>query len=509
MTRNRTAWIATVTVVLCVAIAATFLGRSTDPGVPTAGRAQPPSATAPIVLRLPSFAINLNPTKMADVESRQVATLLHVGLVAQSQDGTVHPMLASAWRHNANTWEFDMKAGVTFSNGQPVRAADVIRSLCKAMQPSAALSWALASIARQTAADGSVTCSGLAAVGDDKVRITETRPLMSLLDALGSPAGWVLPGAEVAEGQFGVLPGAGPYVVKEIVPDRHILLEPRRTGSAVPPGATPVRFDYLPNDDQAAQQFLGGQLHVLDLTSPTLVKLLQADAAAGTMRAPGTLKQVEWDRYRVAIVNLRALRAKGFSEAQAQAFVKALSAAVDRSGLERLAGGVAKASTAPYPPTPEIGNAVAASSEFPAAQLTILTEPDAFSDAIAALLPRQVHGVTTSYRGTDKGVLLGSLFKGEFEIISMLLEAPVNSPEFWQALFTPGNPYSAVGVPIPGMEKLDPSSPEGAKNVGQLVAEKGNWVMLLKERRLQATAPGVKGILFSPSGQTILALISR
>lgn len=510
MKGSRIAWVLGALVVLGLSLAVYYSRQREQVPAKATAPAQVPRAETPIVLRLPSFALNLNPAKMADVESRQVATLLHVGLVIQAQEGTVHPMLASAWRQEGSTWEFDLKPDVTFSNGQPVKSADVVRSLCNAMQPSAALSWALASIAREKASDGkSVKCSGLTAVDDRKIRITESRPSKSLLDALGGPAGWVLPGPDVAESQFGVLPGAGPYVVKEIVPDRHVVLEARSSGSAVKPGAKLVRFDYLPNDEQAAQQFAAGQLHVLDLTSPNLVKLLQADPTAGTMRPPGSLKLVEWERYRVAIVNLKALKGKGFTEGQALAFVKALSAAVDRAGLERLAGGVARAAIAPYPPTPAIGNAVAATSDFPSAQLTVLTESDPFSDSIAALLPRKLHGVSTTYRGTDKGVLLGSLFKGEFDLISILLEAPVNSAEFWQALFTPGNPYSAIGVPIPGMEKLDPSTPDGAQAVGKLIADRGNWVMLLKEKRVQATAPGVKGILFTPSGQTNLATISR
>ena len=59
------------------------------------------------------------------------------------------------------------------------------------------------------------------------------------------------------------------------------------------------------------------------------------------------------------------------------------------------------------------------------------------------------------------------------------------------------------------MEKLDPSSSEGMLAVGKLIAEQGNWVALLKERRLQATAPGIKGIMFTPSGQTNLVMIAR
>lgn len=484
-----------------------FFLRTGGPGDTTPS---PAVGTEPIVLRLPSFALNLNPRTMADVESRQVATLLHAGLIQQKQDGTVLPMLAQSWRQEGKDWVFDLKPGVTFSNGMPVTAADVVRSICNSMQPSGALSWALASIAREPAADGkTVKCTGLAAPTDLQVRVTEHKPSSSLLDALGGPAGWVLPGDGVREAEYGVLPGAGPYTVREIVPDSRVVLEARATGAAVQARASRVQFDYISNDSQAAQQFAAGRLHVLDLTSPSLISLMGADPAAGTMRVPGKLEQVEWERYRVVIVNLNALQRRGFTQHQAASFVRALSARVDREGLERMAGGVAKAFQAPYPPTPAIGNAQLSDGPFPNAQFSILTESDAFSDAIAAQLPQDLGGVSMRYRGVDKGVLLKSLFTGDFDLISMLLEAPVRSAEFWQALFTPGNPYSAIGVPIPGMEKLDPSTPEGLEQVGRLIAERGNWVALLKERRIQARAPGIQGIIFTPSGQTNLALIGR
>ena len=52
----------------------------------------------------------------------------------------------------------------------------------------------------------------------------------------------------------------------------------------------------------------------------------------------------------IPLVN--ALQRRGFTPQQAASFVRALSARVDREGLERMAGGVAKAFQAPFPPTP-------------------------------------------------------------------------------------------------------------------------------------------------------------
>ena len=105
-------------------------------------------------LRLQSFALALNPLKMADVESRQVATLLYAGLIIQNQDGSTQPAAAQNWKHIDNVWEFKLKPGLTFSNGSPLHVQDVVTSICNAMQPASPWAWALASIEHVVSAAG-------------------------------------------------------------------------------------------------------------------------------------------------------------------------------------------------------------------------------------------------------------------------------------------------------------------------------------------------------------------
>lgn len=174
-------------------------------------REGPVAGAGPVHLRLQSFALSLHPQKIADVESRQVATLLYAGLIVQNQDGTTQPAVAEKWKQNGTEWEFILKSGMTFSNGQQFRAEDVVTSLCNSMQPTSQWAWSLASIQHKASADGKkVECTGISVLNERTVRIVQSEAVPSVLDAIGGPAGWIMPAADPKEDAYGVMPGLRP-----------------------------------------------------------------------------------------------------------------------------------------------------------------------------------------------------------------------------------------------------------------------------------------------------------
>lgn len=468
-------------------------------------------ARSVVHLRLPSFALNLHPLRMADVESRTIASLLYVGLVFQDQSGDVRPLLAKEWNQSSNEWDFVLRDGMTFSDGTPVAADDVITSLCAAMQPTSPWAWALASIVHTTGADGKTQCTGLTVTSENRIRIREERPAPWLLDALSGPAGWILPASNPDPGAFGVMPGAGPYKVREIVPDVKVVLEARSGGSPIEPAVDVVQFDYLPDDLVAASRFASGALDVLDLSTPQLVESVR-DNTSGKLQYPGRLVQTEWDRIRVAIVNEKSLAAKQFTPEQTRAFIDSLSALVDRQRIADLSRGIGEPLALPMLPAPHSSPMKSPSSSdatFPSVRLTIVTEPDAYSDLIAASMPRKIGEVEIGYKGVEKGILIDSMIKGNFDIAILPLEATVHSPEFWKSFFAPGSPLSVFGKEIPDLDNVDVSTPAGVAEAAQLIGSYGNWIAIIRERRLQAIAPNVTGITHTASGQSNYAFIRK
>ncbi|MEU5220459.1 ABC transporter substrate-binding protein [Streptomyces sp. NPDC020807] len=57
-------------------------------------------------------------------------------LVRLDRDGNAVPALATGWRQNGRTWTFAVREGVTFHDGSPLTAGDVVRSLTAAAQAS-------------------------------------------------------------------------------------------------------------------------------------------------------------------------------------------------------------------------------------------------------------------------------------------------------------------------------------------------------------------------------------
>lgn len=466
----------------------------------------------PIVLRLQSFIRSLHPLKMVDVDSRQVATLLYTGLIAQDQNGEMKPAVASHWSHTGNEWVFTLKKGMTFSNGQPVTSSDVVSSICNAMQPYSPWAWTLLSIEYKDSKDKkSRECSGIETLNKNQVRIIEKKPVPWLIEALSSPAGWILPEG-VKEKDYGVMPGTGPYTIQDIVPDEKIVLKARKKGVAISPGSEIIQFQYLPDDSIAAKEYITGNLHVLDLKSPQLVELL-TEKNSLALKYPGKVNVTSWDRVRLLIVNEKALAAKGFRKDIITDFIHLLSAKIDRQKLALISKGIGEPLWTPFPPARKIKQPRLTDAgkidNFPKVSLIIKTIADPYSDLIAASIPKRIGKVMIDYTGVNLGILMNSLFKSDYDIISIPLEAALHSAEYWKAFFTPGNPFSAFGKPISGMEHIDITTDNGIAEAGKKIAESGNWIMLLQEKHIQAIAPGIEGILFSPSGLVNFAFIKK
>ena len=168
-------------------------------------------------------------------------------------------------------------------------------------------------------------------------------------------------------------------------------------------------------------------------------------------------------RFRILIVNRDQLMQKGFSETQTQTFISAYSNEIDRNQIANVTKGFAWPLLSPFPPASLFCSSQTApcrsldsmlvkvdrepqdADSLPPARLTILTEPDPYSDLIAALLPKSIGKVSIDYKGMAKATLLDALIKGEFDIASILIEATISSSEFWRSFFTPGNPFTVFG----------------------------------------------------------------
>ncbi len=456
----------------------------------------------PIVLPMRTFALNLDPSTMADIDSRKVGTLIYTGLVAVDQNGTVRPRVARSWRRlDPNTMEFTLASGITFPDGTPVTAQRVGASLCAAMQPAHIQSWSLASIARTPGrTPGSVECSGIEAQSSTVLLIRESTPTPWLMEALAGPGGWIVDVSK-QPGRYGIRPGTGPFTIASVAPDSGIDLRARQ-GGALPAHVDRVEFRYLPEAAVAASNFAAGRLDFLQIDTPQLAELVLDTSGRPTVPNAQILR-ADVDRVRVVAFNLRRLAQRGLSQAEIHTLLSQYSRAVPREQIARRARGMARPMSTPFPPVDrvEAGETDTTAAEWRRGDLTLLTEADPYSDMIASQLPTSIGGAPIRYRTVDKNVLIEALVGGNYDAALITIEATHHTPKFWAAFFTPGDPYVAFGAPVAGLPALNLSDPRDLERAAQLIQRDGNWVGILRDVGIFGMSQRLSGVRLTGSGQ--------
>jgi len=119
---------------LAAAIVALSIGpaRLAGPHPPTA------AAAADIVRILLDPADNLDPAAQGDIGSAAVSAQLFESLTAIDAQLETRPALAASWdfRDGGATVVFHLRPGLTFSDGSPLTAADVVRSWFRIIDPA-------------------------------------------------------------------------------------------------------------------------------------------------------------------------------------------------------------------------------------------------------------------------------------------------------------------------------------------------------------------------------------
>lgn len=134
----------------------------------------------------------LDPHKVeSDVEGNIIRDIFE-GLVAVSPDGAVEPRLAKSWEQKDNTvWTFHLRPGITWSDGTPITAQDVVWSWQRLVDPKTVSPYAsyLANMHVVNAADinqgkKSPDALGVKALDASTLQIMLTQPNASLLEML-------------------------------------------------------------------------------------------------------------------------------------------------------------------------------------------------------------------------------------------------------------------------------------------------------------------------------------
>ncbi len=210
-----------------------------------------------------SAADTLDPARMAVGNDFIRGRSFYDGLVALDDQLTVHPALATRIESDDFvTWHLTLRRGVTFHDGKPFTAADVVYSLSRQRDP------AVASQQQFFARD----MAEIRAVGPYEVRIVLEEP------NIGFPSILALDSFAITRDgttDFATANGTGPFICTEFRPG--IVTTGRRNPAywGVAPGVDTFSLIAIPDDMSRHDALLSGDVDVIGSANPRLVRLLR------------------------------------------------------------------------------------------------------------------------------------------------------------------------------------------------------------------------------------------
>jgi ABC-type transport system substrate-binding protein len=171
-------------------------------------------------------AASLDPAVTSDAGSAQVVAQVFESLTAIDSVGKVQPALAQSWQIStgAKGITFTLRPGLTFSDGSPLTAGDVVSSWMRVLAPDqpsqlASLLDDVVGARAYREGSGSKTAVGFRAVGDAQVSVDLINPAADFAAIVSSPTLAVVPpqiDSNPAVLQPGSFVASGGYVVSRL-----------------------------------------------------------------------------------------------------------------------------------------------------------------------------------------------------------------------------------------------------------------------------------------------------
>src|SRR5690606_15759213 len=184
-------------------------------------------------------------------------------------DGGIVPVLASEWdvSDDGLTYTFTLQKGVTFHDGTPMTADDVVTSLTETKADESA-----------TGAKDLAAIEAVSSPDENTVVVTLAEPNINLLFLLTGPGGLVFKSGDTTDLKTAEN-GTGPFTLGEWIQKDSISLERYDDYWGTPAATEEVVFHYIPDPNALVNAGLDGTLDVLTGVSAELAPQLEDDFA--------------------------------------------------------------------------------------------------------------------------------------------------------------------------------------------------------------------------------------
>jgi peptide/nickel transport system substrate-binding protein len=253
---------------LCIAALLVVIGTS---GAVSRAAAQVPD---PLVVAQGVDMQTGDPHKTTLTHAVNVLANLYDTLVWRDASLALKPGLALSWRAvDATTWEFKLRPGVKFHNGEPFNAHAVKFSFERMLDPKT----------RWPGTGALRLIKSITVVDDLTVRFVTERPWPLMPRFLGYYGAIVPPGYLAQQGEDALVRhpvGTGPYRFVRWVKDDRVELEANPDFWGGRPRVPRVVFRAIPSESSRLAELLAGSVHLINLVPPELFKPIQDSSRA-------------------------------------------------------------------------------------------------------------------------------------------------------------------------------------------------------------------------------------
>src|SRR5689334_15588130 len=213
---------------------------------------------------------SLDPALSTDVPTGRAVAYVFDGLTRFTPDAHVEPNLAERWDVTPDglRYTFHLRRGVSFQDGRPFTARNVVRSWQRALEPATKSGAAqfLFPIAGAKDFNGgkATSISGLATPNDSTLVVTLAEPLAIFTKMMAMPVASVVPDSVPAN--FGEHPvGTGPWKLVEWKHDDYLLFAKNPSYFGGAPKADTLRARIIAEPSTAVAEYESGNVDVLQI----------------------------------------------------------------------------------------------------------------------------------------------------------------------------------------------------------------------------------------------------
>src|SRR5579864_8305648 len=210
-----------------------------------------------------------DPAKSTGLATNAILVNIYDTLVHRDANLNLNPVLALSWRAvDPTTWEFALRKGVKFHDGEPLNAEAVKFAFDRMLDPKT--HWPGAGSLRLVKA--------VTVLNDDAVRITTSEPWPSMPRFLGYygmivPQGYLKQNGDDALIRHPI--GTGPYRFVRWVKDDRVELEANPDYWGGRPKISRVVIRVIPTDAARVAELLAGSVQLANLLPPELFSPIQ------------------------------------------------------------------------------------------------------------------------------------------------------------------------------------------------------------------------------------------